>query len=83
MGRRMDHTRSVRARRLDRRGENRIELFEEIQFPNSLGFLLGFTAFLASKSTKANTSDGMAHTAATLSRQVYKLVEVKDDGSFA
>src|SRR5467141_384140 len=66
-------------------GENRIELFEEIQFPNSLGLLYsGFTAFLGFEVNEGEYKVmGMApYGEPRYLDKVYKLVQVNDDGSF-
>ena len=65
--------------------ENRIELFEEIHFPNSLGLLYSaFTAFLGFEVNEGEYKVmGMApYGAPRYLEKVYKLVHVNDDGSF-
>jgi len=66
-------------------GENVIDLFEEIQFPNSLGLLYsGFTAFLGFEVNEGEYKVmGMApYGEPRYTDKVYKLVHVNDDGSF-
>lgn len=69
----------------DGSGENRIELFEEIQFPNSLGLLYSaFTGFLGFEVNEGEYKVmGMApYGEPRYLDQVYKVIEVNDDGSF-
>ena len=69
----------------DGRGQNRIELLGEIRFPHSLGLLYSaFTAFLG---FKVNSGEykvmGMApYGHPNRVEDVYKLIEVGDDGGF-
>jgi carbamoyltransferase len=66
-------------------GENRIELFEEIHFPNSLGLLYSaFTAFLGFEVNEGEYKVmGMApYGEPRYLEKVYKLIDVNDDGSF-
>jgi carbamoyltransferase len=69
----------------DGRGQNRIELLGEIKFPHSLGLLYSaFTAFLG---FKVNSGEykvmGMApYGHPNRVEDVYKLIEVGDDGGF-
>ena len=66
-------------------GENRIELFEEIQFPNSLGLLYSaFTGFLGFEVNEGEYKVmGMApYGEPRYLDQVYKLIDVNSDGSF-
>jgi carbamoyltransferase len=66
-------------------GENRIELFEEIHFPNSLGLLYSaFTAFLGFEVNEGEYKVmGMApYGEPRYLDKVYKLVDVNSDGSF-
>lgn len=66
-------------------GENRIELFEEIHFPNSLGLLYSaFTGFLGFEVNEGEYKVmGMApYGEPRYMDQVYKLIDVNDDGSF-
>jgi carbamoyltransferase len=68
-----------------RPGENRIDLFEEIRFPHSLGLLYSaFTAFLG---FRVNSGEykvmGMApYGRATRLEDIYKTLHVNGDGSF-
>src|SRR5260370_42308879 len=67
------------------RGENRIELVEEIHFPNSLGLLYSaFTAFLGFEVNEGEYKVmGMApYGEPRYLDKVYKLIDVNDDGSF-
>jgi len=69
----------------DGRGENRIELFEEIHFPNSLGLLYSaFTGFLGFEVNEGEYKVmGMApYGEPRYLDQVYKVIDVNDDGSF-
>lgn len=66
-------------------GENRIELFEEIKFPNSLGLLYSaFTAFLGFEVNEGEYKVmGMApYGEPRYLDKVYELIEVNQDGSF-
>ena len=69
----------------DGRGHNHIELFSEVKFPHSLGLLYSaFTAFLG---FKVNSGEykvmGMApYGRPTRVEDIYKLIDVGDDGSF-
>jgi carbamoyltransferase len=66
-------------------GENRIELFEEIHFPNSLGLLYSaFTAFLGFEVNEGEYKVmGMApYGEPRYLDKVYKLIDVNADGSF-
>jgi carbamoyltransferase len=66
-------------------GENRIELFEEIHFPNSLGLLYSaFTAFLGFEVNEGEYKVmGMApYGEPRYLEKVYKLIDVNNDGSF-
>src|SRR5229473_3353140 len=66
-------------------GENRIELFEEIHFPNSLGLLYSaFTGFLGFEVNEGEYKVmGMApYGEPRYMDEVYKLIDVNDDGSF-
>ena len=66
-------------------GENHIELFEEIHFPNSLGLLYSaFTAFLGFEVNEGEYKVmGMApYGEPRYLDKVYKLIDVNDDGSF-
>ena len=67
------------------RGENRIELFREIRFPNSLGLLYSaFTAFLGFKVNNGEYKVmGMApYGVPRYVDDVYRLIEVDTDGGF-
>ena len=69
----------------DGSGENKIELFEEIHFPNSLGLLYSaFTGFLGFEVNEGEYKVmGMApYGEPRYMDQVYKVVDVNDDGSF-
>src|SRR5260370_11738196 len=69
----------------NRCGENRIELFEEIHFPNSLGLLYSaFTAFLGFEVNEGEYKVmGMApYGEPRYLDKVYQLIEVNADGSF-
>ena len=69
----------------DGRGQNKMELLGEIKFPHSLGLLYSaFTAFLG---FKVNSGEYKVMGMAPYGRpnrveDVYKLIEVGDDGSF-
>ncbi len=66
-------------------GENRIELFNEIRFPHSLGLLYSaFTAFLGFQVNEGEYKVmGMApYGEPRYLDKVYKLIHVYDDGSF-
>jgi carbamoyltransferase len=66
-------------------GENRIELFEEIHFPNSLGLLYSaFTGFLGFEVNEGEYKVmGMApYGEPRYLEKVYKLIDVNGDGSF-
>jgi len=66
-------------------GENRIELFEEIHFPNSLGLLYSaFTAFLGFEVNEGEYKVmGMApYGEPRYLDKVYQLIDVNADGSF-
>lgn len=66
-------------------GANRIELFEEIHFPNSLGLLYSaFTAFLGFEVNEGEYKVmGMApYGEPRYLDKVYRLIDVNDDGSF-
>jgi carbamoyltransferase len=66
-------------------GENRIELFEEIHFPNSLGLLYSaFTGFLGFEVNEGEYKVmGMApYGEPRYMEKVYQLIDVNDDGSF-
>jgi len=67
------------------RGENRIELFREIRFPNSLGLLYSaFTAFLGFKVNNGEYKVmGLApYGVPRYVDDVYRLIEVDTDGGF-
>lgn len=67
-------------------GGNRIELFEEIHFPNSLGLLYSaFTAFLGFEVNEGEYKVmGMApYGEPRYLDKVYELVDVSEDGSFS
>jgi carbamoyltransferase len=68
----------------DGRGQNRIDLFGEVRFPHSLGLLYSaFTAFLGFQVNEGEYKVmGMApYGQPTRVEDVYKLMEVGDDGS--
>ena len=69
----------------DGKGKNHIELFEEIKFPHSLGLLYSaFTAFLGFQVNEGEYKVmGMSpYGKPTRMDDVYKLLEVGNDGSF-
>ena len=69
----------------DGRGKNQIELFNELKFPHSLGLLYSaFTAFLGFQVNEGEYKVmGMApYGTPTRVDDVYKLIEVGNDGSF-
>jgi carbamoyltransferase len=66
-------------------GENRIQLFEEIHFPNSLGLLYSaFTSFLGFEVNEGEYKVmGMApYGEPRYLDEVYQLIQVNEDGSF-
>lgn len=69
----------------DGKGKNHIELFNEVKFPHSLGLLYSaFTAFLGFQVNEGEYKVmGMApYGQPTRMEDVYKLIEVGNDGSF-
>ena len=69
----------------DGKGENRIELFNEVRFPHSLGLLYSaFTAFLGFRVNNGEYKVmGMApYGQPSRMDDVYKLIEVGEDGGF-
>jgi carbamoyltransferase len=69
----------------DGTGENRLELFSETRFPHSLGLL--YSAFTAYLGFKVNNGEYKVMGMAPFGEpnyvdEVYKLIEVADDGSF-